>query len=130
MPRREASWWWWPLSRAATAASTVDATEAAAALVASVAWLPSMAFSSGMVRMTSTVRSLAVRRRRLARPAASVARISKKHAGSRHDSSFLRLVQSIVFSGEASKEATVDVHQSGRSTTKASSKETTVEATG
>ena len=54
--------------------------------------------------------------------AASLARSSRKHAGSRHDSSFLRLVSSVSFSGDASKEATSVA-------VTAISKEMTVEAT-
>ena len=115
-PRREASCAVGALTRVVAAASTVDVTAAA------VAWLPSGAVS-GMVRMTSTLMPLVEARRRssaMRRPV--VARSSRKHAGSRHDSSFLRLASSVAFSGDASKEAT------SRAST-AITKETTVEAT-
>ena len=112
-PRREASCAAGALTRVVTAASTADV------MAAAVAWLPSGAVS-GMVRMTSTLMPLVEARRR--RPAASVARSSRKHAGSRHDSSFLRLASSVAFSGDASKEATSVA-------TTAISKETTVDAT-
>jgi hypothetical protein len=111
-PRLEASCAAGALTRIVTAASTVDVTAAA------VAWLPSGAVS-GMVRMISTMMPLVEARRR---PAAAVARSSRKHAGSRHDSSFLRLASSVAFSGDASKEATSVAMT-------AISKETTVEAT-
>ena len=117
-PRLEASCAAGALTRIVTAASTVDATAAA------VAWLPSGAVS-GMVRMISTLMPLVVARRRpsvMRRPAAAVARSSRKHAGSRQDSSFLRLASSVAFSGDASKEATSVAMT-------AISKETTVEAT-
>ena len=118
-PRREVSCAAGALTRVVAASSTVKVMSAA------VAWLPSGAVS-GMVRMTSTLMPLAEARRRASatrRPAAaSVARSSRKHAGSRHDSSFLRLASSVAFSGDASKEAT-----SVAAT--AISKDTTVEAT-
>ena len=118
-PRLEASCATGALTRVVAAASTVNVMSAA------VAWLPSGAVS-GMVRITSTLMPLVEARRRasaMRRPAAaSVARSSRKHAGSRHDSSFLRLASSAAFSGDASKEAT-----SVAAT--AISKDTTVEAT-
>ena len=117
-PKREASCAAGVLTRVVAFASTVDV------MAAAVAWLPSGAVS-GMVRMTSTLMP-GVEARRLPsamrRPAATVARSSRKHAGSKHDSSFLRLASSVAFSGDASKEATSVA-------SKAISKETTVEAT-
>ena len=96
-PKLEASCAAGALTRIVTAASTVEITAAA------VAWLPSGAVS-GMVRMTSTLMTLVVARRR--RLAAAVARSARKHAGSRQDSSFFRLASSVTFPGDASKEAT------------------------
>eukprot|EP00964_Phaeocystis_antarctica_P053290 scaffold31270_cov51-Phaeocystis_antarctica.AAC.3 len=90
------------MTRVVAAASTVDV------MAAAVAWLPSGAVS-GMVRMTSTLMPRVEARRlpsAMRRPAAAVARSSRKHAGSRHDRSFLRLASSVTFSGDASKEAT------------------------
>ena len=117
-PKLEASCAAGALTRFVAAASTVDV------IAAAVAWLPSGAVS-GMVRMTSTLMPLVEARclpSAMRRPAATVARSSRKHAGSRHDSSFLRLASSVAFSGDASKEAT-----SVAAT--AISKETTVDAT-
>ena len=117
-PKREASCAVGALTRVVAAASTVDV------MAAAVAWLPSGAVS-GIVRMTSTLMPLVETRRlpsAMRRPAAAVARSSMKHAGSRHDSSFLRLASSVAFSGDASKEATSVAAM-------AISKETTVEAT-
>ena len=83
MPRREASSAAGALARVVAAASTVNAMSAA------VPWLPSGAVS-GMVRITSTLIQLVEARRRtsvMRRPAvASLARSSRKHAGSRHHS--------------------------------------------
>eukprot|EP00964_Phaeocystis_antarctica_P125377 scaffold89017_cov48-Phaeocystis_antarctica.AAC.1 len=118
-PRREASCAAGALTRVVAAASTVDV------MAAAVAWLPSGAVS-GIVRMTSTLMPLVEARRlpsAMRRPAAPVvARSSRKHAGSRHDNSFLRLASSVAFSGDASKEA-------ASVAATAISKETTVEAT-
>eukprot|EP00964_Phaeocystis_antarctica_P111851 scaffold76122_cov54-Phaeocystis_antarctica.AAC.3 len=117
-PKQEASCAAGVLTRVVAAASTVDV------IAAAVAWLPSGAVS-GMVRMTSTLMPLVEARclpSAMRRPAAAVARSSRKHAGSRHDSSFLRLASSVAFSGDASKKATLVAAT-------AISKETTVDAT-
>ena len=101
------------MTRVVAAASTVDV------MAAAVAWLPSGAVS-GMVSMNSTLMPLVDARRR--RLATAVARSTRTHAGSRQDSSFLRLASSVTFPGDASKEA-------ASVAATAISKETTVEAT-